>query len=122
MKYLKKFEENKEKVRYYVNNEIDDLRLNGVQQNDPNLIRDNNKLPIDAKFKIGDYVRIKTSPSPKFIYKLTYYYKTTNKEFACFITIDTFSRTWELEKNLEKLTDKEVEEYEMKLATKKYNL
>jgi hypothetical protein len=128
MKYLKTFE-NLES--FYLNNKIDNLRRYGANHNDPSLIKDNNKLPINAKFKLGDLIRVKEKEYENIIYELKYYYLVTNTRlFACFIKIlgkYSFSTgipysTWISENNIEKLTNKEREEYELERDTKKYNL
>ena len=106
MKYLKTFEN---KIAKHLN-VLNDLRINGIDinSNSPKFIKDNNNLPVNAKFKIGDYVRIKESP--KFIYKIKHYYIINDflesfNIFACFITIDTFgfltSKTWVYEDDIE---------------------
>jgi len=104
MKYIKKYEK---------------VPDNGISIDSPYLIKNNNDLPADAKFKLGDYVRLNHK---KLVYKLEYYYVHPNEKYECYITIDDCSRMWRYEEDIYKLSDEEVEEYKITKDLTKYNL
>jgi len=107
MKHIKSFEEKINKIS------IDELKNHGISKDSPFLISDNEKLPKDTKFKIGDHVKINTNNN-EYIYKIEYYCIET-KKYTCFITIDTFSRQWIYEDELELVPDYEI-------SSKKFNI
>lgn len=113
MKYIKKFEK----------------APSEVSLDSPYLIKNNNDLPDDAKFKIGDYVDYVKLKNSKWNtrYILKYYYIDSIDKYECFIAFEDFypnfvSKTWVYEDEIEKLSDEEVEQYELSKDLKKYNL
>ena len=95
MKYIKTFE------------------IHVVDLDNPHLVKYNNNLPIDSKFKIGDYVRLKDD-SEKNIYKIEYYHDI--KKYHCYINkINFYSKSWIEEDKLEFVPDYEV-------SANKYNI
>lgn len=105
MKYIKTFEEIE--------------TIDSVNHSDPGLLGKGQE-PDGALFKAGDYVKFFNATYP---FKLEhYYYHPLAKKYQCFVTQDDFSRQWIYEDELRLATPEEVEEYELKKASHKYNI
>lgn len=120
MKFIKTYES------FYVNDDIkpatiDEIkRAGGVSNASKYLISSKDKPPIDAKFNFGDIVIY----LDRWIYKVSHYYLSKNG-YSCYVVSypdGDFSRVWVREDELRLATDKEIEEHELKINSKKYNL
>jgi len=96
---------------------------NGVLLDSPFLITNNENLPEDATFKIGDYVHLKNVS--KFFYKIKHYYNKPPYPYECFIVSyphEDFSKTWVTEDEIVLISEDKLEEYQLKISADKYNL
>jgi hypothetical protein len=101
---------------------VPDKYIGDVSVDDPNLIVNNENLPKNHKFKIGDFVRHKDSghsPELVLLSKVKYYYRKNDINY-CYIVAhpnEYYSRAWKKEDDLWS-----EEDWEIVVNTKKYNI